>query len=590
MLRYVWDVSHAYFFEAALLIVLQVVSNVLFILIGKLVLDILTGEGSLVSIAIYCGVLLIVNVVQQWYSSWYYMKKTRYVTLQVQEAMQNRMFQKAVELDVGCYESGAFYDCYVKAAPEADGRAMAIFNTLFEFLRNVLNILSVFVIIFTLDFVMIFFTIASIGVSLLFTNLKNKHIFKFDQEEKDINRQREYVKRVFYLPAYAKELKLFPITGKLREKYTNETRRLYAATKRHFSKIFTYDFATGGALACISIGMIFYLCFRVYTGRITVGDFVALDKSTGTLTGSLRGVFSIITELKRHSLYVDNYLAFMNYSPRIRPDPSKPALPAERPIHFSLQHVDFQYEQDSTFALRDINLEIQSGERIAVVGYNGAGKTTLVKLLLRLYDVTRGTIYVNGADIRTYDVQSLWRHIGVVFQDSQYYALPIRDNIVPEGRECEDAAVEEALQKANLLDKISRLPQGIHTPVSKELSTDGEVFSGGQLQSLFLARVFLQDAQTLILDEPSSALDPIAEDKILSAMLELVKQKTVVIIAHRLSCVKFVDRIVFMENGEICEQGTHEELMRLQGKYAHMYQTQAKHYFKMENEETSAPI
>ena len=172
-----------------------------------------------------------------------------------------------------------------------------------------------------------------------------------------------------------------------------------------------------------------------------------------------------------------------------------------------------------------------------------------------------------------------------MFQDSQYYALSIRDNIVPEGSVYEDAAVEEALEKADLTDKIHRLPLGIHTPVSKELSADGDVFSGGQLQSLFLSRVFLQDAQTLILDEPSSALDPIAEDQILTAMLELARQKTVVIIAHRLSCIKFVDRIVFMENGEVCEQGTHEELMRLQGKYAHMYQTQAKHYFKMEHDD-----
>jgi len=581
MIRIIWEVSRSYFFYAFLLITIQVFNNILFILVGKFVIDILTNGDEFYKVLIYCGILIVTNLLQQFFSSWYYMKRTKLVTLKVQEKFQIKMFEKAKQLDLYCYESGMFYDQYVKAMPEADGRAMAIFNTFVDFIKSILNIFSVIAILISLDVFMISFTIINIFISLLLSNKKNKSIYIYDQEEQNINRQRSYVKRIFYLPEYAKELKLYPVAYKLIKKYSDETNKLKALINKYFTKIFLIDSSIGASNSVISVLMILYLSYSVSIGRISIGDFLALEKSTGTLSSSIRNVFNIITELKRHSLYIDNFLTFINYDPIIKIDDRKEDINTDEEFSYSLKNVNFTYPGSTNRVLSNINLEIKKGEKIAIVGYNGAGKTTLVKLLLRLYDADDGSICINGKSVKEYNVKSIWNNTGVVFQDSNFYALSIRDNIVSEYAEHNDEEIYKALEKVNLFSKIKELPLGIDTIVSKELSQDGIVLSGGEQQSLFLSRIFLNNQKAIILDEPSSALDPIAEDKILSEMFDAAVGKTVIMIAHRLSSIKFVDRIIFMEKGEIKEMGTHDELMKLDKKYAEMYKIQAKRYFSI---------
>ena len=246
----------------------------------------------------------------------------------------------------------------------------------------------------------------------------------------------------------------------------------------------------------------------------------------------------------------------------------------------SVEHVSFTYTGAKEPVIRDLSLHIRKGERIALVGENGAGKTTLVKLLMGLYPVTEGAICIDGVNIRTYDPKEYHKHFGAVFQDLQIFALPLSHNVLmrePASRE-EREQVVDALQKAQFGDKLAQLKDGIDSMVTKEFDDSGFICSGGQAQKIAIARVFAKQPDIVILDEPSSALDPIAEYNMYNNMLEAADGKTVFFISHRLSSARIADRIFFLEHGQIVESGTHDTLMAMDGRYAELFRLQAQNY------------
>lgn len=579
MLREIWKVSKGYFLYTIILIFMKVINNVLFMLIGKLVIDVLTVNGDYTKIIHYGIMLAISSLTQQFYSSWYYMKKTKIVTLKVQKRFQSTIFEKAKNIDLSCYETPMFYDQYVKAISEVDARAMEVFNTFANFINNILNICSVMAILVTLDIWMIVFSIINLVLSFMLSNLKNKLIYEYNYKQQEIERQRSYVKRIFYLPEYAKEVKLFPIAQKLVGKFLYETQKIENLIKTKYTKIFLTDASAGSVNSFISVSMIMYLSFRVFTGGITVGDFLALEKATSNLTINVRNFLNSISEFKNHSLYIDNYLNFINYEAKIKINDTGISLDNTSNISYFLENVSFKYPNSDKSVLKNINFEIKNGEKIAIVGYNGSGKTTLMKILLRLYDASEGMVNINGNCIKDYNVKSIWSNTGVIFQDAKLYAISVKDNITTEFHKHGNKDIITALKKVNLFNKIYASKFGIETYISKELSEDGIVLSGGESQALCLSRIFLNNYQSIILDEPTSSLDPISEDKILTKIFEESDGKTIIISTHRLSCVKFVDRIIFMKDGEVKEMGTHDELIESDGEYAKMYKAQAKYYF-----------
>lgn len=245
-----------------------------------------------------------------------------------------------------------------------------------------------------------------------------------------------------------------------------------------------------------------------------------------------------------------------------------------------MDHVSFQYTGSETPVIRDLSLYIRKGERIALVGENGAGKTTLVKLLMGLYPIQDGTISVGGVDIREYDKRDYQSHFGTVFQDLQIFSLPLSHNVLMKEPETEEERelVTESLRKAQFGDVLDQLPDGIDSMVTKEFDDSGFICSGGQAQKIAIARVFAKKPDIVILDEPSSALDPIAEFNMYNNMLEASEGRTVFFISHRLSSARIADRIYFLEHGRIVESGTHDELMEQNGRYARMFRLQAKNY------------
>jgi ATP-binding cassette subfamily B protein len=294
---------------------------------------------------------------------------------------------------------------------------------------------------------------------------------------------------------------------------------------------------------------------------------------------SLQGVFSSLAGLYEDNLFLANLHEFLDLTPKIlEPTHPQPIPPLQqRGIQF--HNVSFQYPASNRQGLTNISLNIPPGKKVALVGENGAGKTTLIKLLCRLYDPTEGSITYEGEDLRSFAISDLRRQIGVIFQDYAKYHLTAQENIwlgnidLPPG----DQRISEAARQSGADEVITKLPDNYETILGSWFEK-GEELSIGQWQKIALARAFLRDAQILILDEPSSSLDAKAEEEIFQKFRQLIQGQTAILISHRLSTVKMSDHIYFLENGKIIENGTHQELMQLGDRYAHLFETQAQHY------------
>ena len=290
-------------------------------------------------------------------------------------------------------------------------------------------------------------------------------------------------------------------------------------------------------------------------------------------------VINFLTKFNEHSIYIEKFRRFINYEPKVV-DGTEDAEAFE---NLELRDVSFSYGEGEKHknVLRHVNLTLRRGEKIAFVGYNGAGKTTLTKLLMRLYDPTEGEVLYNGRNLREYKIDGYRDHIGAVFQDYKIFAATIAENVLG-GPYTEDKeqAVLSALHSASFEDKLAKLPQGIHTQLTREFDKEGTELSGGESQKIAIARAFARPFDIIIMDEPSSALDPIAEYELNRSMMEDAHDKTVIFISHRLSTTRMADRIYMFSGGEIIETGNHDELMAQNGKYAEMFRIQAEKYKK----------
>ena len=319
----------------------------------------------------------------------------------------------------------------------------------------------------------------------------------------------------------------------------------------------------------------FYIGFMAVTKAITVGDFSMCVSAAGTLYWSLYGIVSGVQTVSQKCAYAHRYIEFLRF-PAAMVKGTKPVKPGEHTIEF--RHVSFKYPRSEKLVLRDINLTIKSGEHLSIVGLNGAGKTTFIKLLCRLYDVTEGEILVDGVNIKEYPEEEYRRLFSVVFQDFQLFAFSLRENIAF-GEQADDKELERVLKLAGLWEDAQKLPNGLDTMLYKSFDENGTDLSGGQRQKTAIARALYRNAPVVILDEPTAALDPVAEYEIYRQFNTLVGGKTAVYISHRLSSCKFCDRIVVFADDTIKENGTHEQLVGIDGGiYAGMFAEQAKYY------------
>ena len=491
------------------------------------------------------------------------------------------LYEKAKDLDLECYDNPDYYNEMVLAISEVDKQI----DRCIVFLSNVFSGLATFITsaIYFLnkDGVSILFAVASFFVTFFFMQAYNRLSYKIRVDRNPFERRREYVKRVFYLPDCAKEMRLNPdVTSILYDDFDKANEEVLQVEKKNAKRHFALQFMgnyVGNDFFCDVI-YITYLVFRATVmGALSFSTVAILYNSFGRMKRGLRVFTDTYPFACESSLYVQKIRNFLEYETKIKSIAD--IEPDNRAKEVQVKDMSFAYNKSGDMLLKDINLNIKPGEKIALVGYNGAGKTTFVKLLMRLYDPDYGSIYMDSHDIKEYALKKFRRSIGVVFQDFKIFAGSVAENVVmDEFDNKETDHVRQALTDAGLIKRIDRMEKGIESDLTTETKDDGIDLSGGESQKLAVSRVFYQDAGLMILDEPSSALDPIAEYQLNHAMLTATKDKTVIFISHRLSTTRIADRIIMLENGRIVEEGTHDELLSLNGKYAQMWHVQAGAY------------
>lgn len=547
----------------------------------KYLTDTIQYKGPFSDVVTYISVISVIVALKILCGIFY----TQYIQLNSKEKLhkniQMELFQKAVQIDLSCYDNPEYYNEFVWSISEATNRVDKTIEYLYKFCENLGVILTTGTLFLLLNKVGLIFVIMSF-VLIFLTNIEiNKLGFKMDVELKPKQRKRSYINRVFYLTDYAKEIRLNNITPKLKMDFNNTNNDISNTINKYSKKQLVLGFLNNyifNSFILDGLYMIYLLFIAVVKQSISAGTVIALLSSARGMKSNLKGISNLIPQFQQNSLYIEKMRAFLDYKEVIKNIDNAKSVPKE-PSLLELKNVSFSYNEKSGEILKNISINIRPYEKIAFVGYNGAGKTTLTKLLMRLYDVSKGEILLNNVNIKNYELESYRNSFGTVFQDYQIFAANIAENVImDEVTNNEKDIISNALENSGFADKLNSYKNGIYTPLTREFEETGVNISGGEAQKIAIARVFAKPCQIIILDEPSSALDPISEYNLNQTMLEAAANKTVIFISHRLSSARMADRIYMLEKGEVIEQGSHEELMNFDGKYAEMFNLQAEKY------------
>ena len=525
------------------------------------------------------GILLMLNYLFSGYYSNIYLPMAEG---RIYKYIKKMVFKKASEVDMACYEDPDFYDDYMKAVNETDSVANSVLSSIFGWLSNILTLLSTSLMIFLIDPIFIVFCLAPVIYSLVMGKTLNRLRYRYDVEMTLKTRERDYIKRMFYLSDYAKEIRLTGIANVLFGRFFKTVAELKGIIKKHGFKIAVVDyFNIVIQYVILFIGSIIYSTYKTVVSKtMLLGDCIIVVNNIVSTASAMQGIVWGYMSLHDNALRINNIRTFLEYEPKIKD--SEDSLEVSGGSHaLSLENVSFSYGADMPEVLKNITFTIRPGEKIALVGHNGAGKTTLVKLLLRLYDPTSGEISLDGRNIKDYKVSAYRRLFGAVFQHFKVFSMSVTENILLRGDiTAERKIAEEGMKNSGVYDKVMSLPCGADTVLTREFDSDGAVLSGGESQKIAISRVFAKPCDIVIMDEPSSALDPIAEYKMYEAMMRACVDKSVIYISHRLSSAVLADKVYLLENGEVTEAGTHAELIKLNGKYADMWRKQSEQYQK----------
>ena len=492
------------------------------------------------------------------------------------------MLEKIPEIDLQCYENSSFYDQYTRALSETEGRAFAVVNTIIDFLAAIVNVGIVVTYVALLDPIFLIFGIVA-TLSIFLPGFINAKLHYRERMDKTIwDRKSGYVKRIAYEANWAKELKLYPtVLDILQDNYSESCDHAASVQVKYGKRFMVIN------TAFLFVQLLFskafpwgILSYKAIFGAMSIAIVASIANALVQLPSILNRLFVVFPQLYHNSLYIDNLREMLHYK-SVTFVKKDTAVCEEAPA-LQIKNVSFAYDGCETNTLDQISLSIPWGNKVALVGVNGAGKTTLIKLLLKLYNVTEGAIYVNHQNINEIDTVSYRNLFGVCFQDYQIYAHTIAENVLMRkliSKE-DEQVVWNALEKVGLKEKVEELEHRIHSVLTKEFQSDGVYLSGGQTQKLVLARAFASDCKILILDEPSSALDPISEYELNKLIIEKTTDKTVIFISHRLSTTVHADQIYLFKDGTIVEKGSHKQLMNQKGEYAKMFDAQASEYIK----------
>ena len=554
--------------------------------------EVSAANGSFVRAAIIIGVMAVAMLALYGLDKWFWFVFNGVMSEKLHLKMHEELFRKAQQLDLACFDDPEFYNDFVWAMDESRKRALQVVQDTATFIGKLVGCTSLFGLMLSIDPLIAVVLLVSSVISLLCEPLANRVRYAMEKEIRPLWRVNGYINRVFHLGDYAKEIRISDAEEMVMEQYAENNVKIIDCQYKYGRKYYLlYGLGFGMMELLTFYGTLLYMIFKLKAGVLAIGGFAAAINVVWSIRWHLLGLVRRIINFPNHSLYIEKWREFLHFEPRVTGE--KTDLPPFESLE--LRNVSFAYEfsahpkyrfretpssNECREALRNVNLTIRAGDKVAIVGYNGAGKTTLIKLMMRLYDPTEGVILYNGVDIREYDPAAYRKHIGTVFQDYRLFATSIAHNVM-NGDYDETAhrdTVLSALDKSDFTAKLETLPEGIDTHLTREFREDGTNLSGGEAQKVAIARVFAADYPIVIMDEPSSALDPMAEYQLNRSILHHTQDKTVVFISHRLSTTRIADTIYMFDRGALVEQGSHEALLEQEGKYAEMFRLQSEKY------------
>jgi ATP-binding cassette subfamily B protein len=495
---------------------------------------------------------------------------TRYVSICVME--------HAARLDLASYEDPVFADKLERARAQATDR-----TTMIQAMGSLLQQLVVAISFSATIFFYSPWLLAVLIICVVPAFMGESHFaflgYSLNFRQTPVRRQIDYLRTLGASKESAKELKLFGLADYLIDHYTTLSKQLFRQNKHLAAR----RLWAGALLSLLTTsgyyGTYFYLIYRTVLGELSIGTLTFLTGVVSGAANNIQTIFSTFSNIADQALFLTDLHDFFAVEPSVRSKPT--ALATPRPIRegFVFDRVSFSYPGNSRLVLDNLSFQLRPGERLALIGENGEGKTTIVKLLTRLYEPTGGRILLDGIDLREYSIEDLCRETGVIFQDFMRYEMRARDNIAVGRIERVDdiESIEAAARKSLADEPISRLPLGFEQMLGRRFE-GGVDLSGGEWQKIALARAYLRDAQLLILDEPTASLDARSEYEVFQRFAELTAGKMAIVISHRFSSVRMVDRILVLEKGRIAEEGSHDTLIALGGRYADMFELQAAGY------------
>ena len=505
----------------------------------------------------------------------------RIASIKTSALLMEMLYGQAISVDLSCYENPKFYDSYTKANEQITRYAhKAMYLTTHVIGIFVSMVISVYAIAVSEPLV-IFIVVIPVVIEQALVKKYTELKFNRDKDTTYERRQVEYVNRTVYLQDFAKDIRLTSIFTPIIRSFEKAIDSMIKTSKEYGIKIgIVRFFRTIVSELFVYLGVQSLIVYQyLANSAYSFAELTTLLNAASEFS-SLMGSFSWArNDIYQCGMFIENFRTFMAYETKMPENEDGKSVDVNN-TDIEFKNVGFTYEGSETPVLKNIDMTIKKGQRIAIVGHNGAGKSTFVKLLMRLYDATEGSIEVGGIDVKEYRLSEYRDIFGTIFQDFKIFATTITNNVLLHGDVTEEdrRRAESALKASGIYGKVDSLPNKMESQLTKEFAKDGVMMSGGELQKLAIARVFAKNSEICILDEPSSALDPMSEYEIFENMLKACEGKTVIFISHRLSSTVMADKIYMLEEGRIIEQGSHEELMSKNGKYAEMYHMQAKKY------------
>ncbi len=584
ILSNVWYMLRLMYSVSPMLVIGEIVEEVIAVLPTKLisvigikyVIDEVQNGADVKKIITGVALMVVVLVLARIYSSVFYELYGHREREKLYLGIHSRLYNKAIELDLSKYDNPSFYADFIIAIQTSSENIQGFLSDIRHYIAQIVSFLSISVAILTIDpvclLIVFVFVFGFVPLGRYLGNLQMKRREAIIEKE----RKSDYFARLFYLQEYAGEIRTTGINKLLLKRFDESVDDTYKTEGKFLKKLeFGFFFQeTGIQVIGFMLALTSYIGYQtLVTGKLGAGDFVAAFNGAVQIGASILylTVYSIRTFTERSKM-IEKYRTFLNSESDIIDGTIE--VKCDKPEVIRIRNMSFSYDGSDKNALENIDVEIRPYEKIALVGYNGAGKTTLTNLLLRLYDVTEGSVEIGGVDIRNVTLKSHRDRFAAVFQDFQIFSATVAENVAL-SKDYDEERVWNALKAAGF---NKDLPEGLNTVLLREFNDEGLMLSGGEQQKIAIARAFYKKCPYVILDEPSANLDPISEYELNHTMMEASKDKTVIFISHRLSTTRHADRIIMMEKGRIIESGSHDELISKGGKYAEMFRLQAEKY------------